>query len=83
MHVQYRVWWSLREERPVLVQISVATLSLVVLTMPLVVCLEEMEHCRVEQGAPRKKPSCGCPVRPGLLTDDESANAHAQELHAV
>jgi hypothetical protein len=83
VHVQYRLWWSLREERPVLVQISVSTLSLVVLTMPLVVWLEEMVHWRVEQGAPSKKPSCGCPVRPGLLTDDESAKTHAQALHTV
>lgn len=91
--VQYRLWWSLREERPLLVQVSVSALSLVLLTMPLVVGMEEMLHWGMEQGRRGKQGTvtprvpAASPLRPGLPPEhmdmDDEANQKAGGLRSV
>ena len=48
----YRLWWSLREERPIIVQVGVAALSIVLITVPLTALVEKglQEVMQMSQG---------------------------------
>ena len=57
--MQYRLWWSLREERPIIVQVGVAALSMVLITVPLAVLVERglQEVMQMAQGKQGKMAS--------------------------
>lgn len=60
--MQYRLWWSLREERPIVVQVGMSALSMVLITVPLTALVERglqevMQMGQDKQATPGKMAS--------------------------